>query len=184
MKQTPVVRRSIYAFWYCILSSATIAMAEPEYLAEGWFHFVLDGFFCEKHPDFFEDNPLSERGQIGVYDDPPDLAGRGNIVPGLYGVGVGFFVGIKRQEPDLALTVRLHKPQMGNEEFSEWPLKFNASGLSWAGTNLYDEFDLGRYSFSVLNGTQVLMVDSFQVVPPEEVPELAALCPGLLSKRN
>lgn len=131
--------------------------------------------------------PGTDRGQVDVFDTPPELSPLGQLVPALMGLGFG----VRARAADgvtitgATFTV-FHPPFPGRgTETQSWQASYSDSSFS---THLY-RFD---FPYEAVTGTWIMEASfegellyriPFTVVPPEAYPGAGEMCDpaGLLS---
>ena len=131
--------------------------------------------------------PGTERGQVDVFDRPPELDPQGQLVPALMGMGFGVRARAADGVSIIGATFRVTHPPFGGSGTTEqtWSASYTDGSHS---THLY-RFD---YPHEAVTGTWVMEASHegrvlyripFTVVPPEAYPGSDDLCDpeGLLS---
>lgn len=100
-------------------------------------------------------------------------------VPAMLGVSFGVQAQTKLQDIPFVTMVITHPP-MGDEgvEVESWQTSLSMLGPRVALFSLEHDYELvtGTWSFEARDGETVLYRAVFEVVPPQDVPELATLC--------
>lgn len=100
-------------------------------------------------------------------------------VPAVLGVSFGVQAQTKLQDIPFVTMVVTHPP-MGDEgiEVESWQTSLSMIGPRVSLFSLEHDYELvtGPWSFEARDGDTVLFRAHFEVVPPQDIPELAALC--------
>ena len=124
--------------------------------------------------------PDTDRGQVDVFDTPPELSPLGQVVPALLGLGFGVRARAADGVTITGATFTVHHPPFPGRGTTtqSWRASYSDSAFS---THLY-RFD---FPYEAVTGTWVMHATyegetlyriPFTVVPPEAYPGAATLC--------
>jgi hypothetical protein len=113
-----------------------------------------------------------------IADDPPFVSD-GRLVPGV--IGVGFAIKARTAAEVLpALTVVVTHPPMGPDQVTRqsFVTALGDLDLSLVAWQFEYEYELvqGTWTVAVSDGREILYSVSFEVVAPDLLPDLAAVC--------
>jgi hypothetical protein len=155
--------------------------ADPDFAIPGFFSDFSAGFFCGLQPDDYQNAPQTRRGFIEIFETPWHFIHIGPQVPALPGLGFGIVGLVLLPNQSRQYQVRLHMPHRSpsNDEF--WDIGIADSDMIWAGYifDVNDRPPLGTWSLSILQDDRVLLTQYFEVVAPQDAPELNGLCTDL-----
>lgn len=123
--------------------------------------------------------PGTVAGVTHVIEDNPPFVSVQNRVPAVKGIGFGVKASVVFAE-GLPVTMVLTHPPMGAEGVTSQEFTSHLSGDTRSIT--FYQFDyayellVGRWTMQALSGDTVIYATEFDVLPPEEVPELAGIC--------
>ena len=131
--------------------------------------------------------PGTERGQVDVFDTPPELSPLGQLVPAMLGMGFGVRARAADGISITGATFRVFHPPFPGSGTTEqnWRASYNDAALS---THLYrfdfpHEAQTGTWVMEATFEGELLYRIPFTVVPTEAYPGAKELCDpkGLLS---
>lgn len=170
--------------WICtfVATSALELRADPDFAIPGFFNDFSAGFFCELQPDRYQDAPQTRTGHIDIFERPFNFVHIGPRVPALPGIGFGIVGRVEIPNHSRQYRVRLHMPHRATVNDEYWDFGIDESDQFWAGYtfDVNDRPPLGQWSLSILQDNRVLLTQYFEVVAPQDAPELNGLCTELL----
>ena len=179
-----VSRIRICRFLICtfIVTATAELRADPDFAIPGFFGDFSAGIFCELQPDSYQDAPQTRAGFIDIFERPFNFVHIGPRVPALPGVGFGIVGLIKIPNQSRVYRVRLHMPHRATANDEYWDIGIDESDRFWAGYifDVNDRPPLGQGSLSILQDNRVLLTQYFEIVAPQDVPELNGLCTDLV----
>ena len=138
------------------------------------------GVICAPESVGFRNAPGTITGRSHVIDQVPDFITNAQVVPAVIGVGFGVRV---QGVPDFGASpviITLTHPPMGDDGVRQQSF---SSAISGAGASVaFFQFDHGyelvegTWSFEARRDDQLLYRVIFNVVAPQDVPELADIC--------
>lgn len=124
--------------------------------------------------------PDTVAGVTNVIEDEPEFVSTLNRVPAVIGVGFG----AKAQSADpfglAGVTITVRHPAMGPQKVTVQSYDSFISGADNSLTFYQFDFDyellVGRWTIEARQDGNLLYRSRFDVVPPEQIPELAGVC--------
>jgi hypothetical protein len=138
------------------------------------------GVICAPEAIGFRDAPDTILGRTHILDQMPPFAAETLTVPAVLGVGFGVRVQATEDMGTDPLIVTLTHPPMGEGGVQQQSFNSTISGLD--PTMAFYQFDYpyelvtGQWTFEGHRGGDLVYRVIFSVVPPQAVPELAAIC--------
>jgi len=138
------------------------------------------GVICPPESTGTRPAPDTVAGVTNVVAETPPFVSTVNKVPAVMGIGFG-----AKAMTDSALgidgvTMTITHPPMGPEKATEQSFQTSISGTDTSITFYQFDYDYellpGTWTMTATVGDEVLYTTQFQVVPPKQVPELAAIC--------
>ena len=138
------------------------------------------GIICAPSTSGTSPAPGTVAGTTHLIDIEPDFVSTKRRVPAVRGIGFG----IKAQAADLFgisnVTITISHPAMGDLRATSQSFGTNISGTDPSLTFYQFDFDYelvtGFWQIEAASGADVLYRTTFEVLPPDQVPELAAIC--------
>ncbi len=138
------------------------------------------GVICPPEPVGASPAPGTLAGTTHVIDVDPPFVSNSRIVPAT--IGVGFGVKALATDPaglqDVVMVVT--HPPMGKERIQtqsfQTRIKGDAPSVTFYQFDYAYELVTGRWQMTAMRGDTVLYQASFDVVPPQRLPELAGAC--------
>ncbi|WP_458791840.1 DUF3859 domain-containing protein [Yoonia sp. MH D7] len=124
--------------------------------------------------------PDTVAGTTHLIDIDPPFVSRGPLVPAV--VGVGFGVKARAVDPlgMQGVTMTITHPPMGDSGATHQSfgslIRGDVPSMSFYQFDFDYELVTGIWQMQAMQGNTVLYRASFEVVPPEQVPELAGVC--------
>lgn len=138
------------------------------------------GVICPPPAVGVSEAPDTVAGTTHLIDEDPPFISNGHQVPAVMGIGFGAKAMAQASLGIDNITMTVTHPPMGADGVTEQRFLTRISGLDTSLT--FYQFD---HSYEVLVGTwtmtaskdgELLYQTSFEVVPPQKLPELAAAC--------
>lgn len=138
------------------------------------------GIICAPPSTGTSPAPNTIAGSTYLFDVEPDFVSTKRRVPAVLGVGFG----VKAQAADplgiANLTMTITHPEMGELGTTSQSFGSNISGANASLTFYQFNFDYelvtGFWQTEAASGADVLYRTTFEVLPPDQIPELAAIC--------
>ncbi len=138
------------------------------------------GVICPPEPVGSSPAPGTLAGTTHVIDEDPPFVSNTRIVPAAIGIGFG----VKALATDAAglqdVVMVVTHPPMGKEKISTQSFQTriggNAPSVTFYQFDYAYELVTGRWQMTAMSDDTVLYQASFDVVPPQDVPELAGVC--------
>ena len=118
-------------------------------------------------------------GVTHVIEENPPFVSVANQVPAVKGIGFGVRASVVFAE-GMPVTMVVTHPPMGEDGVTSQEFTSHLSGESRSIT--FYQFDyayellVGRWTMQALSGDTVIYATEFDILPPDEVPELAGIC--------
>lgn len=164
-------------FWS---AGATLAQSLPEPKLSQAIASAQIGVICAVAPDEVVPAPGTVSGTKHVVSEVPPFVSYGRVVPAV--LGVGFGISARAADPDgLSTTMEVtHPPFPGSgATFQSFPSRLPGAsdGITFYQFDHGYELVTGRWTLVMrdLSGS-VLYSVAFDVVPPEQLPQLATAC--------
>ncbi len=162
----------------CLLAAPASAQEAGDSIASVLSQFEA-GILCAQEVIGTSPAPDTVAGITNIIDSDPPFVSNGRQVPAVLGVGFG----VKAQSAGIdypEVTMVLTHPPMGPEGMTRQSYT-TAIGTAVTGISFYQlEYDyelvVGHWTFTAMAEGKVLYSAGFDVVPPEQVPELAGVC--------
>lgn len=142
--------------------------------------FLATGVICAPETVGTAPAPDTVAGVTNVIEEDPPFVSTANRVPAVIGIGFGVKATSTTTSGIEDVIVIVRHPAMGPEGAT---LQSYATRISGVGTSnsLYQfDFDYellpGRWSIEARKAGQLLYRSQFEVVPPQDIPELAGVC--------
>lgn len=124
--------------------------------------------------------PDTVAGVTNVIANEPPFVSTVNKVPAVMGIGFGAKAMSETAFGVDNVTMTITHPPMGPEKATQQSFLTSISGTKTSITFYQFDYDYellpGEWTMTATDGDTVLYTTSFQVVPPNQVPELAAIC--------
>ncbi|MCF2905733.1 DUF3859 domain-containing protein [Octadecabacter sp. CECT 8868] len=127
------------------------------------------------------DAPNTAAGSTLVVEDAPPFVSEGRLVPAVIGVGFGVRAGLQGAlgQDNVVMTVT-HPPLIGNG-LTKQSFGTSIGGELTPGITFYQfdypyELVLGDWTMTAKSNGVTFYQTTFTVVPPETLPDLAAIC--------
>jgi len=141
---------------------------------------VASGVICAPPTTGTAPAPGTVAGTTHLIDIEPAFVSHKRRVPAVLGIGFG----VKAQAADIGgipdITMTITHPEMGTSRATSQSFGSRISGDKPALTFYQFDFDYelvtGFWQMEAARGTDVFYRTTFEVVAPNEVPELAAIC--------
>ncbi len=138
------------------------------------------GVICPPESTGTRPAPDTVAGVTNVISEAPAFVSTVNKVPAVLGIGFGAKAMSETVFGIDNVTMTITHPPMGPEKATEQSFQTSISGLDTSITFYQFDYDYellpGKWTMTATNGDEVLYSTSFQVVAPQQVPELAAIC--------
>ena len=141
---------------------------------------LQSGIVCPPEPSGFRDAPGTISGQTHLLDSEPPFVSTDNRVPAVLGVGFGVKTRASPGSGIDVVQIRVTHPPMGTERVREQRF------LSVIGAEetafVFFQFDYpyelvtGDWRIAAYDGDRMLFDETFVVVDPDQVPQLADIC--------
>ena len=138
------------------------------------------GVICAPDSVGFREAPGTITGRSHIIEAMPEFVSLDQIVPSVIGVGFGIRMQAVAGTPTMPVTVTLRHPPMGSDGTQQQTF---TSAISGDGPTIaFFQFDHdyerveGQWSFEARDGDQLIYRAVFQVVPPQDIPQLADIC--------
>lgn len=167
-----------------ILGVLAFALALPAWAQLRFFPPVIDaeqGLFCAVREGELIPQPDTESGFVNITDEPLEMVARGDLVPGVLGMGMGVRFVLDAPNPRELTYVTQHPP-MGADNWTR---------QTWSSTvqpgfveTVFYQFDyayevlIGDWELSAYDGDTLVYSARFRVTDPALVPHLSGLCSG------
>ncbi|WP_089997119.1 DUF3859 domain-containing protein [Cognatiyoonia koreensis] len=138
------------------------------------------GVICPPESTGTRPAPDTVAGITNVIVDEPPFVSTVNKVPAVMGIGFGVKAMSESAFGIDNVTMTITHPPMGDGRAKSQSFQTSISGVD-SSITFYQfdyEYELlpGTWTMTATDGDEVLYTTSFQVVPPNQVPELAAIC--------
>ena len=138
------------------------------------------GVICPPEPVGSSPAPGTVAGTTHIIDEDPPFVSNTQIVPAVIGIGFG----VKALAVDVGglqdVILVVNHPPMRKEKIRaqsyQTRISGNAPSLTFYQFDYAYELVTGRWQMTAMQGDTVLYQASFDVVPPQKVPELAGVC--------
>ena len=142
--------------------------------------FLKTGVICAPETVATAPAPDTIAGVTNVIEQDPPFVSTINRVPAVLGIGFG----AKAQSSDILgisdVTIFVRHPAMGNEAVTLQSYETRISGLDPSITFYQFDFDYellpGVWTIEARKGATLLYRSRFEVIPPQDIPELADVC--------
>lgn len=139
------------------------------------------GIYCPADHVAREPAPDTESGYILLTDENPELALSTRVVPAYIGISFGIRIRLAPDTPPGPYVLTVRHPPVGPRQVTveSWNPALDSR---WGVRSFNFEFDrelvTGTWTFEVWQGDELLLRQSFQVVPPMQAPEAIDICFG------
>ncbi len=138
------------------------------------------GVICPPEPVGSSPAPGTLAGTTHIIDEDPPFVSNTQTVPAVIGIGFG----VKALAADLGglqdVVLVVTHPPMRKEKVSTQSYQTRISGhapsLTFYQFDYAYELVIGPWKMTAMQGDTILYQTSFEVVPPQKVPELAGAC--------
>lgn len=138
------------------------------------------GVICPPESTGTRPAPNTVAGVTNVVSETPPFVSTVNKVPAVMGIGFGAKAMSETAFGIDGVTMTITHPPMGPEKATQQSFQTSISGTDTSITFYQFDYDYellpGTWTMTATVGDEVLYTTSFQVVPPQQVPELAAIC--------
>lgn len=138
------------------------------------------GVICPPESTGTRPAPDTVAGVTNVVAEEPPFVSTVNKVPAVMGIGFGAKAMSETVFGIDNVTMTITHPPMGPEQATQQSFLTSISGTDTSITFYQFDYDYellpGEWTMTATSGGDVLYTTSFQVVPPQQVPELAAIC--------
>lgn len=139
------------------------------------------GIYCPTDHVSKEAAPDTESGYILLTEGNPQLVMASRVVPAYIGISFGIRIRLAPGTEQGGYTFTVSHPPIGPRQVTRESWDPGLS-TSWGVRSFNFEFDrelvTGTWTFEVLRGEEVLLRQSFEVVPPMVAPDAIDLCFG------
>lgn len=157
-----------------------VAMAQEPDIVSPLIASHASGVICAPPTTGTSPAPGTVAGTTHLIDVEPDFVSTKRRVPAVLGIGFG----IKAWAADVFgipnVVMTISHPEMGELRATSQNFGSNISGTKPSLTFYQFDFDYelvtGFWQMEAARGTDVLYRTTFEVLPPDQVPELAAIC--------
>lgn len=138
------------------------------------------GVICPPESTGTRPAPGTVAGVTNVIADEPPFVSLVNKVPAVMGIGFGAKAMSESAFGIDNVTMTITHPPMGPEKATSQSFQTSISGTDTSITFYQFDYEYellpGTWTMQASDGDEVLYTTSFEVVPPQNVPELAAIC--------
>ncbi len=173
----------LFLFTFLLCAPALPVSAGPALRLGAGVVELTRGLICAPPEAGRRDAPDTASGWIHVPDQPIEIRVESTIVPALLGTGFGVRYMLEAT-PQLPIPVRyivIHPPLPPDGLTRQSWESLVMPGMPeqvFFQFDIADELQPGQWSFTAESGATELFHAAFDVVPPETVPHLTALCRG------
>lgn len=141
---------------------------------------IETGVICPPESTGTRPAPDTVAGITNVVAEEPPFVSTVNKVPAVMGIGFGAKAMSESTFGIDNVTMTITHPPMGPQKTTQQSFLTSISGTDTSITFYQFDFDYellpGTWTMTATDGEQVLYSTSFEVVLPQQVPELAAIC--------
>lgn len=138
------------------------------------------GVICPPESTGTRPAPDTVAGVTNVIQDEPPFVSTANRVPAVMGIGFGAKAMSESVFGIDNVTMTITHPPMGATQATTQSFQTSISGTDSSITFYQFDYDYellpGTWTMTARNGEEVLYSTAFEVVPPQAIPELAAIC--------
>ncbi|MDO6591334.1 DUF3859 domain-containing protein [Loktanella sp. D2R18] len=164
---------------FCLIIAPKVAAAQADMVSTEIAEIEI-GILCA--PDTITTSPAPDTlaGITHVVDEPPNFVSNGQVVPAAFGVGFGVRSRALRAEGLDNVTIVITHPPMGDNGATTQSYTTGIGGDG--GSFTFYQFDYayelqtGPWTITAMRNDKPLYTVSFDVVAPENRPDLASVC--------
>ncbi len=166
------------AFFFALIPVMGLAQ-EPDTVSP-LIAFHMAGIICAPPTTGTSPAPDTIAGSTYLFDVEPDFVSTKRRVPAALGIGFGVKAQAANPLGIANLTMTITHPEMGELGTTSQSFSSNISGANASLTFYQFDFDYelvtGVWQMEAASGADVLYRTTFEILPPDQVPELAAIC--------
>jgi hypothetical protein len=141
---------------------------------------IESGITCAPRIDGTADAADTVAGSVNVIRSPLDFVSAGPVVPAALGIGLGVKAQLADPFVTMGVTIVVTHPPMGSDGITRQSWQTSINGFEPLLNSYRFEQDAelltGAWTITAMAGGTMLYHVSFDVVAPETVPQLTALC--------
>lgn len=167
-------------FVFCVLPMTAFAQVVPETQTSDAIAEFETGVICAPETTSVVTAPDTVAGFTNVIVEDPPFVSNKHRVPAVMGVGFGIKSRARNSDGLTGVVMTVTHPPMGEARTTvqryTTTIRGNDTSLTFYQFDYDYELLPGQWQMQASLGDEILYTTTFQVLPAEQVPELAAIC--------